>query len=193
MKIIAVSAGHNRDAQGAAFGSVTEWQKAIEWQRLIITGLLQRGLRADEVPAVSLSEKIKHINRINIDGAKCDLAIEVHFNSDPAHKGTGSETLYCPGSTKGEALATDIQRAISAFCGPNRGAKPGWYRMDLPGHEDYKGDVDGDEVKDAFLSQTNCMAVIVEPYFIHELPRIEANDSAVCDVIAGVLFHNLLG
>lgn len=188
MKLIAVSAGHNSGAQGAVFGSVTEWQKAIEWQRLIILGLSQRGMRADTVPSVSLSQKIDHINR---SGA--DLAIEVHFNSDPAHKGTGSETLFCPGSEKGEELATDVQRAISAFCSPNRGAKEGWYRMDVPGHEDYKGDVDGDEVKDAFLSKTNCTAIIVEPFFIHELDRIDANASAVCDVIAGVLFNNLLG
>ena len=181
---IAISAGHNPTAVGAVWGSYVEHTKAVEWQKLIVTYLSQRGHTALTVPPGSLTSKIDLINANN-----CWLALEVHFNSDPGHRGVGSETLFCPGSARGEALATDLQRAISSFCAPNRGAKPGWYRMDVPGHEDYKGDVDGDEVKDAFLSKTNCTALIVEPFFIHEGVRIDANALAVCDVIAGVLFN----
>jgi hypothetical protein len=180
---IAVSAGHNPTAPGAVWGTYVEHTKAVEWQRLLLTYLAARGVSVFTVPTGGLAKKIADIN-----AAQCDLAVEVHFNSDPAHHGTGSETLYCPGSSKGEELADAVQRAISPFCAPNRGAKPGWYRMDLPGHEDYKGDVDGDEVKDAFLAKTNCTALILEPYFIHEGDKIDANSMAVCDVIAGVLF-----
>lgn len=181
---IAVSAGHYPAAPGAVWGAYIEHNKALEWRNFILAYLGQRGASVFTVGVAGLTNKIAQIN-----AAKCDLAIEVHFNSDPGHKGKGSETLYCPGSATGEALADELQRAISPFCAPNRGAKPGWYRMDLPGHEDYKGDVDGDEVKDAFLSKTNCPALIVEPYFIHEGAKIDDNAMAVCDVIAGVLFN----
>jgi hypothetical protein len=180
---IAVSAGHYPVRPGAIWGAWVEHTKAVEWRDLIVSYLNQRGTKALSVPAYGLTQKIALIN-----AEKCTLAVEVHFNSDPGSKGKGSETLFCPGSAKGEELADELQRAISPFCAPNRGAKPGWYRMDLPGHVDYKGDVEGDEVKDAFLSKTNCTALILEPYFIHEGSKIDANAMAVCDVIAGVLF-----
>ena len=59
--------------------------------------------------------------------------------------------------------------------------------MDRPGHSDYPGDLDGDEVVDYFLRKTNCPAVILEPYFIHETARIEANASIVCAVMADII------
>ena len=181
---IAVSAGHYPASPGAVWGQYVEHTKALGWRDLIGSYLSNRGAGVVVVTPATLTKKIAQIN-----SAKCVLAVEVHFNSDPGRKGKGSETLYCPGNPTGEALADEVQRAISTFCAPNRGAKPGWYRMDLPGHEDYKGDVDGDEVKDAFLAKTNCTALILEPYFIHEGGKIDDNAMAVCDVIAGVLFN----
>ena len=60
-----------------------------------------------------------------------------------------------------------MSMTISTFLNTkNRGAKDGWYRMDVPGQVDFPGDVDGDEHKDAFTAQTNCPAFIPEALFI---------------------------
>jgi hypothetical protein len=84
-------------------------------------------------------------------------------------------------------VAETVQKAISSFCTPNRGIKEGWYRMDRPGHVDYKGDVEGDEVVDAFLRDTKPPAIIVEPFFINELTKINALRETICEVMAEAL------
>lgn len=63
--------------------------------------------------------------------------------------------------------------------------------MDQPDHIDYAGDVEGDEIVDYFLRATNCPAIIVEPYFLHEHPRIIANRDVVCMVIAETIAGRL--
>lgn len=176
---VAVSAGHYPGAPGAAYGGTSEWPEAMKYRDEIIAAL---GARAIAVPPGTLSMKIGFIN-----SKHCDAALEVHFNSDPARKGRGSETLYTPGSLHGHQLAVLIQKRLAVLCPPDRGVKEGWYRMDAPGRTDYAGDVEGDEAIDAFLARTNCPAVIVEPFFIHELDRIESARAEVCRAIADVL------
>lgn len=181
---VAVSAGHYPKRPGAVFEGTNEHEKAVSWAKSITFYLRNLGVEVFEVPTGGLGKKIRNIN-----SEKCDLAIEIHFNSDPGRRGKGSETLYYPWSKKGEELADKVQRSISAFCSPNRGAKPGWYRMDQPGHIDYKGDVEGDEIPDAFLAKTNCTALIIEPYFLHEVDRISDNIDVVCDTMAFALWE----
>lgn len=168
---IAVSAGHYPGAEGAVCNGLTEHTAAVLWAVELKTQLEAYGFDAWLVPTGTLPRKI---GAINAEG--CDLALEIHFNSDPQHAGRGSETLYMPGSLEGEKLARAVQSRLGARFTPDRGAKEAWYRMDRPGHADFAGDVDGDEVADAFVRLTHCPAVIVEPLFIHEnvmLPMAE--------------------
>lgn len=151
----------------------------MKYRDAIAAALKRLNVETVIVPPGTLSMKIGLIN-----SKRCDAALEVHFNSDPGRKGRGSETLYTPGSLHGHQLAVLIQKKLAGLCPPDRGVKEGWYRMDVPGRKDYAEDVDGDEAIDAFLARTNCPAVIVEPFFIHELDRIESARAAVCQAIA---------
>jgi N-acetylmuramoyl-L-alanine amidase len=178
---IAVSAGHYPQAQGAQHGALTEYVAATDWCASLKLALEQYGVDVFEVPTGQLTAKIGAIN-----AEHCDAAIEVHFNADAARAGRGSETLYCPGSRRGEVLARAIQADLGRVLVPNRGAKEAWYRMDRPGHLDFPGDRDGDEVVDAFVRLTNCPAVIVEPCFIHE-PGVLSARGAACSAIARAL------
>lgn len=182
MPNILLSAGHYPQAQGACFEGFCEHQEAKKWVASIVEHIAyRRGVLL--VPSLDLAGKVKWIN----SQEDASLALEVHFNSDPAHAGKGSEALYCPESEKGHEVAQAIQKAISIILSPDRGTKEGWYRMDKPGHEDYPGDVDGDEKPDYFLSATKCTAVIIEPEFIHNKDLIESKRDAVCAEIANAL------
>lgn len=178
---IALSAGHFPAAPGAKFGALDEHTAANQWVSHLRRELEDFGFDVFEVPTGKLPLKIAAINAEN-----CDLAVEIHFNSDPARKGRGSETLYMPGSIAGEALALAIQRRLGAVCLPDRGPKEAWYRMDRPGHVDFSGDVDGDEAIDAFVQLTACPAAIVEPLFIHEPGVVPPNGEAVRAIARGI-------
>ena len=182
MGCVAVSAGHYPGAPGAAFNGTAEWPEAMKYRDAIVDELRARHLDVVVVPPGTLTMKLGLINSKHVDAA-----IEVHFNSDALRAGRGSETLYTPGSLLGHRLAVLIQKKLGPLCWPDRGVKEGWYRMDRPGVKDYAQDVEGDEVIDAFLSKTDCPAVIVEPFFIHELERIESARPAVCEAIADAL------
>lgn len=163
---VAISAGHNPQAQGAQFGTLTEHAAALEWLECLKPALEAYGMDVFVVPTGQLAAKIGAIN-----AEQCTAAIEVHFNSDPAHKGRGSETLYMPGSALGEHFAHCVQNQLGTVAQPDRGVKKGWYRMEVGGQTD------------AFLRLTHCPAVIVEPFFIHE-PGVITGKSAACDAIA---------
>jgi N-acetylmuramoyl-L-alanine amidase len=181
--MILISTGHNPKQQGAEWNGKTEYKEGMKWTALIMRKLDEAGHNVAYVPTGTLTEKVKYINSTN--GVK--VAIEIHFNSDPGRKGRGSETLFCPGSTKGKELAEMIQSAFKAknICQPNRGAKEGWYRMDRPDHVDYVGDVNGDEKIDYFLKSTNPVAAIVEPEFMHNLDKVDMD--AACQAIADAI------
>lgn len=185
---IAVVAGHYPDRPGAVTPELREHDEAVYWRDKIAAELEALHIRTKVIRAYTLHDKVREINTTF---PKCELAMEIHFNSDPGRAGRGCETLYCPGSTSGEGWAQAIQRSMVPFCSPNRGIKEGWYRMDQPDHIDYAGDVEGDEIVDYFLRATNCPAIIVEPYFLHEHPRIIANRDVVCMVIAETIAGRL--
>lgn len=178
---VAISAGHYPAAPGAVFGSLTEHAAADEWIVTLKAALESYGMDVFVVPTGLLSRKVGIIN-----AEKCDAALEVHFNSDPGHAGRGSETLYMPGSKLGEHYANCVQNQLGTVAQPSRGVKEGWYRMDRPGHVDFPGDIDGDEVVDAFLRLTHCPAVIVEPYFIHEPGVLVGKDDCCAAIARGV-------
>jgi len=173
--MILVSAGHHRLAQGASWSGRTEWPQAVLWQDLMVQYLGDLG---EKVPSGLLRDKVEYINAAN---AVC--AVEVHFNSAKVsgrHVGAGCETLYYPGSTQGQQLASYAHLALTKNFQPDRGIKSGWYRMDRPGVVDYDGDVDGDEKIDYFLRKTHCPSIILEPDFIHRYDMIEHKRAQTC-------------
>lgn len=181
-----LSAGHYPGDKGARFpqpnGEFNEHDEAKLWVASIVRHINYRtGVLL--VPHLDLVGKVRWINT----QPQADLAIEIHFNSDGAGRGRGSETLYAPGSVKGRVMADRIQAVIGAILLPNRGVKEGWHRMDRPGHIDYPGDKDGDEKVDYFLRATKCTALIVEPEFIHNKEKIIEHRERVCSAIAEVL------
>lgn len=185
--MILLSAGHHPGDKGAVKfddNSFNEYDEARKWVVALGGELSLLGLRYHSVPTGALSSKIKYIN--NFDEPVL-MALEIHFNSAANYRAVGSETLYCPGSVKGKEYATKIQDAMAKVFKPSRGVKEGWYRQDKPGHVDYAGDVEGDEKKDAFLSQTKPVSLILEPEFIHNRGIIVANRDRVCKLIAGAI------
>lgn len=177
MITVALSAGHHPGEKGAEWNGVTEYPLTAEWAREVGNQLLHKTLpdgrlvNVTYAPQTTLPYKVKAINfRTDIK-----LAVEIHFNSDPAHKGVGSETLYMPGSAAGLKAARTIQNQLWQVVAPDRGAKPGYYQMNPANQADY------------FLRATNCPAVIIEPTFIHD-PNIDLIRVPACVAIArGIL------
>lgn len=170
--MILLSAGHNPSSPGACYNGFCEYEEASKWVDILKT-LLQQRTNVDIVPTGSLSQKISWIN--GYKEKPVDLAVEIHFNSDESKQQRGSETLYAPGSIKGQRAARIVQDAMSSLLGPNRGAKEGWYRMIRP--------PDPAAIPDAFLAKTNPVALILEPEFIYNRIVIESLRTVACEVL----------
>lgn len=172
--MIAISIGHHPYAKGASYEKRNEYDIAKVWASHL-TNML--GDKAMLVPTGTLKEKVMFIN--NMDNV--NVAVEIHFNSavnsDGENIGKGSETLYYPHSKEGRQLAETLQESLSRVFPPNRGAKEGWYQMNKSKGADY------------FLSRTKCVAVIVEPDFIHRYELIDENMKSGCAAIANALLE----
>lgn len=185
--MIALSAGHYPQAPGACWPPENqawcEHDLAVHWLGQIAV-IIRQQVKVQIIPSGNLIEKVKFINSLTA----CKLAIDLHFNSSPSFKARGCETLYCPGSTKGYRAAVTVQNLIAAVFPPDRGAREGWYRMDLPGHVDYAGDIEGDEKVDYFLAKTIPVALIIEPEFIFNRTTLEKFEHSGCRAVAeGIL------
>lgn len=185
--MIALSAGHYPKDPGACWPkdkpTFCEHEIAVEWIGLIALTVRQQ-IPLVVIPSGWLGDKVKAINALK----NCKLAVELHFNSSSSISARGSETLYCPGSKNGLQAAITMQKYMSNIFPPNRGAKEGWYRMDRPGHIDYKSDIEGDEKIDYFLGKTKPVALIIEPEFIFNSMTIKKLRLPGCDAIAsGIL------
>jgi len=180
--MILLSAGHNSDKRGACNGDYCEHENATKWVNYI-QKLIKPFILTKIVPSGRLVDKVGYINSIQ----ECDIAVEIHFNSNVNAK--GSESLYHPNSKKGKELAENIQDEFenANIFQPNRGVKEGWYKMDHPDVIDYNGDVKGDEVIDYFLRRTRPVAVVIEPDFISQKDRIEEDMELGCRAIADAL------
>lgn len=164
---VALSVAHYPERKGACYAGVCEHHESKMWTNTL-QGLLEHmGYRVYRAPVGKLPLKVQSINAQN-----CDLAIEIHFNACGDCGASGTETLYCPGSTKGKLAAQCIQSSlVKALQRSDRGVKEGWYKMDRPGVIDWYGDEEGDEAPDYFLARTNCPALIIEPEFIEIVGR----------------------
>lgn len=188
--MIFISAGHHRNAQGAKFNDVTEYQISTKWVDRIESILTKSCIR---VPDGVLREKVEFIN---IGCAAFDgkhIAAEIHFNSAKIWKdqnangviddgemvniGKGSETLYYPASKTGIAAATIMQRELSKVFEPDRGIKEGWYQMNKSKGVDF------------FLKRTACTSLIIEPEFIDNTEILSEHMDAGCHLIANALLE----
>jgi N-acetylmuramoyl-L-alanine amidase len=168
---IFVSAGHYPSKPGATFEGFAEYDEAALWADDIVEKLDGEAVL---VPTGFLGHKVGFIN-----ARSPVLAIEIHFNAaqdaDGNNVGRGCETLYYPGSDKGEKLAEIVHSALTPIFDPDRGIKEGWYRMDEKNGPDY------------FLAKTTCPAVIIEPEFIHRKEIIQENRAMATDLLADAL------
>lgn len=162
---IAISAGHYPSSPGACHRGKCEHEEASVWINNLYREMSDEGYDVLVVPTGGLSSKVRAINEF-----EADIAMEIHFNACGDCGASGCETLYYPGSSRGQLLAESIQYPLSAALkNRDRGVKEGWYKMDRPGETDFPGDEDGDEVVDYFLRATKCPAIILEPEFIEEI------------------------
>ena len=156
MKRLAISIAHHKNAKGASYGDMNEFDVSVIISELLFTYcklFMFDDIEAVLVPEGRLHNKVKFINDNDFD-----VAIEVHLNSHIDKSISGHEVLYCPDSYKGKKLADRINKALSLEnYTKNRGVNEGWYRMEVGGRVDY------------FLARTNCPAVIIEPEFIAKL------------------------
>ena len=173
--MIFISAGHYPAKPGAKFERFVEHDEAIIWADELVKKIDNSML----VPVGVLKSKVAFINERIMNG---DIAIEIHFNAAVNAKGEnvgkGSETLYYPGSEKGEKLAAAAQSALAEVFPPDRGIKEGWYRMDPARGPDF------------FLAKTKCPAIIIEPDFVHRFELIIENRETAIDKLAEVLKEN---
>lgn len=163
-----LSAGHDPRAPGVVWKGVREHDLAVEWVREL-SALLPD---AFVVPVSSLTARIRWINE---RARPADLAIEIHMNGATNPAARGSEALYNPGSTRGERIAAGLQAAQAAHFAPSRGHKRGTLRMEPNG------------APLAFLDDTVCTAVILEPEFIFHHEEIRARRAQCCADLAQIV------
>lgn len=166
MNTIALSAGHTLKAPGATHEGFSEYPETLIWRDLLAFLLERRGYTVHRIEPARSRDKVAEVNAL-----RADLFLETHFNGGPA-QAAGSETLYCPGSVKGESAARAIQKRLAPLFPPDRGVKEGWYRQKVGGKRVY------------VLDKTNCPAVIVEPEFVHHRDAIQSNADRACEAIA---------
>lgn len=176
---IFVSAGHHAHDPGAIFPPVNpvfiEHDEALAWRDLIVAAAAaRRSSQVIVVPDGELSSKIAYINERC--RAERSVAIEVHFNAGPS-SAHGCETLHALNSEEGLVLAEIVHRPIARLFQPDRGIKVGYFRMDP------KNKVD------AFLRETHCPAIIIEPEFVAHHEVIRTHRAAACAGIADALIR----
>lgn len=178
--MIIVSGGHYPGKSGASFEGFSEYPETLVWAQEICNQLNAMCMPCVIVPTGGLTKKVQFINDAVGKGAVW-LALEVHFN---AGGGQGTETLYCPGSEKGERYAEQVNNALWPVFGKSRGVKEGWYRMDK-----------ASGIIDYFLRATKCPAIIIEPEFVEYYKDIQAKRVEACTAIAeaiyGMFYSNL--
>ena len=176
MQII-TTAGHYSAKPGATHEGFSEWPETAKWAGLIAQNLIDLGVKATMVAGGNLSGKATTVNNLCSSYDGDSLFVSVHFNSYSGEKlVNGSETLYCPGSKKGEKLAKYVQETLADVMGNNdRGIKEGWYQMNKAKGVDY------------ILKHTACPAIIIEPEFIQQRETIEGKREEACMAIAAAL------
>lgn len=117
LKKVAICVGHSRigDKGACSVGGVNEWCYNKEIADLLQNHLRHQGIHSivfDDYPSESYSRAMDWLGQ-SIGKEKCDIAIELHFNSYSSTKAEGYEYLHYEGSQKGKRLATCFLNAHS--------------------------------------------------------------------------------
>lgn len=152
---VAICVGHSRDGDNGArsVSGVHEWAYNKVVADLLRTQLKQRGINSivlSDYNAATYSEAMKWVaDRIKKE--KCDIAVELHFNSYHSTVAEGYEYLYYSGSEKGKRLAECFLRSHSNVSNvqKNRGVK----------------EIEKGGRGSLFLKSVKPPAVICEPFF----------------------------
>lgn len=180
---IGICVGHSRLVSNRPEGgAVTHDGKTAEWQWNLglaseIEGLLEdRGLQvvvlARYQGASYASAMLWLAGELKRHG--CDAAVELHFNSSDNRQARGHEWLHWHTSTRGKALALEIDRLYGDALPeiPRRGVKA----------------LNDSDRGALFVKHTHCPAVICEPFFgsnTTDWAEAKANKETIAEAIAG--------
>ena len=155
LKKVAICVGHSRIGEKGArsVGGVDEWDYNKKVADLLKANLRHQGYQSvvfDDYPAESYGAAMDWLAQ-NIQKEKCDIAIELHFNSYSSSRAAGYEYLYYDGSKEGKRLANCFLKSQGDTfkVQVNRGVKP----------------IGSGQRGVSFLRSVPPPAVICEPFF----------------------------
>lgn len=123
------------------------------------------------------NNKIEDTNKINAFNP--ELIISFHCNDSEDDKGTGTEAIYYPSSTKGKELATIVSENVSKALGlRNRGAKTPWQNRGM-----------------GLLQRTKAPCIISEGFFIDNDSDLSSGLDKMDDYVDAIVksIHEFLG
>jgi len=115
LKKVAICVGHSRigDKGATSVGGVDEWTYNKKVADLLKSHLRHRGVQSvvfDDYPSESYSGAMNWLGE-SVAKEKCDIAIELHFNSYSSSKAEGYEYLHYHTSNNGRRLAECFREA----------------------------------------------------------------------------------
>ncbi len=117
LKKVAICVGHSRigDKGASSVGGVDEWTYNKKVADLLQNHLRHQGIQSvvfDDYPSESYSRAMDWLGQ-SVGKEKCDIAIELHFNSYSSTKAEGYEYLHYHTSNNGRRLAECFRKAQS--------------------------------------------------------------------------------
>ena len=177
LKKVAICVGHSRigDKGATSVGGVDEWTYNKKVADLLKSHLRHQGVQSvvfDDYPSESYSGAMDWLGQ-SIAKEKCDIAIELHFNSYSSSKAEGYEYLHYHTSSNGRRLAECFRKSHSETfkVQSDRGIKA----------------IESDGRGGGFLRSVPPPAVICEPFFgscPKEWVLFDAKHSLLADVYA---------
>ncbi len=177
LKKVAICVGHSRigDKGACSVGGVDEWSYNKKVADLLQNHLRHQGIQSvvfDDYPSESYSRAMDWLAQ-SVAKEKCDIAIELHFNSYSSTKAEGYEYLHYHTSNNGRRLADCFCKAhFETFkVQKDRGVKA----------------IEPDGRGAGFLRSVSPPAVICEPFFgssPKEWVLFDSKHSLLADVYA---------
>jgi len=159
---LVVCPGHYEDFKGVIKNGYNEYDVCNEIVMELVK-LIDTTKYDFNVFRGSLIEKVEYINNINPD-----IALEIHLGNSNNQKVSGSRTFFKLNDNDSKFLAqTILKSCVTNLNTEDNGAWVGWYKKISPKLVSLNKAPEGWTAKlDLFLAKTNCVPVIVEPFFI---------------------------
>lgn len=155
---IAVVAGHSSAVPGVCRDEFREFDLAREMRDAVVRHLAARQIAGwippgDHEPDLYPEYLTQPIREIN--AARCDAAVELHTNSGPPEASHYTLCLHAPGSERGRQLAERVALEVHLALVPWNAVSP-----------QAASDMAFRKRRAAFVQDTKCPAIIVEPFFL---------------------------